>query len=475
MKQVMKHLIVVFSLMAAFTLRAQYSDLYYHRIGDTIVQRPDNAYLEWWELDNGHDLNSLFTVFSSFDSGVVALRYMTTDTLKIIGLAGAPFTKRVSDATHPDPPTPEYFVLYGSDSTGQPVVLRKTEWKISDPHRYLSIVTSGSGAGASGGYINRDTCCSYNPWGKIYDLYEYYFDSAVYVTDSFYVGGTNHKVLDMNAPDFPEQLSNSVGIEYYQFGTPYLLNGIECGQTPQCIINSTPICSLTGFTHIVKTAQGPWRWIASTPSNPSWLYGIDIIYPIIQVDTTVPPSDICLTPTSVTATPSPDSSVLVTWDHMPNYQFVRLQYGARSIPVSRWQTVDVSSSSPYRIESLVPGVQYGVRLRASCDGKSLTAWSDTVWFRPEAAPPDPPEGIGTPSELARRTHLAPNPATGEVKVSSFFDLRSADIYNAAGVRVATQTLTGHLATLSLDGLRPGLYIVAIETFAGITHKRLVVQ
>ena len=84
-------------------------------------------------------------------------------------------------------------------------------------------------------------------------------------------------------------------------------------------------------------------------------------------------------------------------------------------------------------------------------------------------------GIGDVQLVGRYVSLLPNPATDQVKVLSSFGLRRVEIYNAAGARVRQEELRGYTATLRVDDLPEGAYLIRIHTPAGNTTKKLIVR
>ena len=198
-----------------------------------------------------------------------------------------------------------------------------------------------------------------------------------------------------------------------------------------------------------------------------------LIYPIVEVDTTVPPPELCdsLRNVQVTAT---DSTAIVTWDNFPNYSSVYIKYGYGSS--TTWHSVDVTGNTSYTLTGLEPGRRYGVTMMAECEiSKKQTPWTEPIYFytAPDTIGID--DGPRSPSSLlADQTFLQPNPAQDNTTVSSFFNLKRIEILDVHGVMVYSAPVSGHRATVSLDGLRAGTYVVAVHTHNGTTHKRLVV-
>ena len=77
--------------------------------------------------------------------------------------------------------------------------------------------------------------------------------------------------------------------------------------------------------------------------------------------------------------------------------------------------------------------------------------------------------------VAGELTLAPNPASGEVLVTSQHYMTRIEMHNSRGILVYSEPTSGHEHRLSLDGLPAGSYIVSVQTTAGSTAKRLAVQ
>lgn len=76
--------------------------------------------------------------------------------------------------------------------------------------------------------------------------------------------------------------------------------------------------------------------------------------------------------------------------------------------------------------------------------------------------------------LAQYTYVVPNPARDEVRVASSFSLKEIEIWTVDGVLVYSGSAVGHEATVDVSWLRAGIYVIAVRTHEGMTHKRLVV-
>ena len=470
----MKTKVIILSLLLALVTEvssvAQYSDLYYHRVGDTIEMRSPIGYYSWWEWESFKSdkrFVSLNTIPGDTYSGENLekkygyermLRFYTPVPIKIIGIAGS--FKGIND----EPDHQEYLRIYDATPSGHPL-LAQAAWHINDPCRYLHLSAHGDGPGVSCCPPGlRDSCCGEWPWEYIVSLNEYYFDTAFYVTDSFYVGGT-YFCSNRLHPDDGTTLTR-------YWGACITKQGYQCGDYPQRDFE----CSIIGMTHMYRWGVNDnWKWRTDlvTDGILEGMPWVELIFPLIQVDTTVPPEGVCVPVENVQVMPMADSSVLVTWDGFPNYTAVELSYGPRNIPEYQWTVVNVVDSLMYNIRVLNPAFPfYGVKVRAICgDEKTPTPWSDKVWFQFETGQ----EGIGGGEGLlSQGVFISPNPVTEVLTVASSFSLRHIDIYNANGQLVYSESASGHDVSIPVGrDYLPGVYLMEIVTQGGTTHKKFV--
>ena len=463
----MKNIYILMSVVVLSAgLRAQYSDYYYHRVGDTVEWKAPNGYYSWWELEHYYENNMMFTWIGMcigtlcVDSAIVLQRYYTPTPLKIIGVAGHcwyPQNLGQGDSSYRD-----YFLIYDAEPDSFPLKAQ-VRWNPQDPCRYLHFKYHGFISTYQ--TSNGDTCCAYNPYERYLPLYEYYFDTAVYVTDSFYVGGTHYHQPYYTA--FSTYSGSASCDREYQ-------GGFRCTPT-DLVMKELAHAILTNCGHDSIGWQ-EWHWLDGNTQREQSTYFLPnaqalAIYPIVEMDTTVPPEGLCLPVTNLCVPLTDSGCATVTWDWFPNYTRLTLQYGPVNVPPAGWTTVDVTGQTLHRLSGLTLHA-YGVRLRAECDKKDM-GWSEPVTFYNQYDPGvSVPEGDGL---LSTQTRLSPNPATGSVWVSSIYGLKRIELYNASGLLVLSAPVSGHGVNVSLEGLPAGHYVAAIVTHNGTTHKKLVIQ
>ena len=483
-----RFLVAALLLAVAVSAQAQYSDLYYHRVGDTIEWRSEIGYYAWWDFEYyyannlplriwPYDLTAFQGTFATDgkDSVVVVQRYYTPTPLKVVGLAGGcvrtngyPDTAFVDTFFHNCDTNiyKDYFVIYDALPDSFPLV-GKAEWSPFDPYRVLHVKSHYPHHLFPG-----DTdCCKYWPMEKYLPIYEYYFDSAIVVADSFYVGGT------FFGEDYGCLMA---GIRTTYWTAMYGVGGFDPCEANYVLPQTMHQCDIhpglykTKYGLTISTnpnqvymnrefAGAPWEWYMSRAHF--------LIYPLIEVDTTVPPASACVPIENIQVTPS-GTSATVTWDGFPNYSRILLRYGKAHLPQSQWSEIDVTGNTLYTLTNLEPMSRYSVTLKAECEtSKKETPWSAPVTFY--VADTSGGEGIGeTPTLLSQMTFLQPSPAQDEVTVTSSFNLIAIDIWTADGVMVYHGDKSGHDTVLDVSYLRAGTYIVAIHTHNGTTHKKL---
>ena len=465
--------LTVIAVMLTVGVQAQYSDLYYHRVGDTIEWRSPIGYYSWWEFEYFYEHGLCLQISTAnpwggpFESGIGLQQYYTPVPLKIIGVAGSPFQFVLADNygyPYDGPmPIPQYFYVYDATPTGL-VPVAEVPWNLQDPHRTLHVITHHPTTDEMLMYY--DSCCLFNPVDEYVPIYEYYFDSAVTVMDSFYVGGSlngNELFLLVDTPAVQTVYAAAVYRREHRCDMSH--------QTLRCEPSNVNY-------YLTYTTQMAVNWQEFYyPSDENSCGGSPgIVYPIIEVDTTVPPEGYCPRVENLVVQSVDSLGAMVTWDGFPNYTSVTLAYGLVNVPTNQWNSVEVEDSAFYRITGLEKSRNYGVRVKALCD-KGETAWSETVSFYvPDTSVPAPGDSTaGVSTALSSLTFLSPNPASESVVVSSSFGLQNIDIYDLRGILVYSEHAIGHRVEVPLTGFTPGTYIMAIGTFNGTTHKRLIVK
>jgi hypothetical protein len=83
--------------------------------------------------------------------------------------------------------------------------------------------------------------------------------------------------------------------------------------------------------------------------------------------------------------------------------------------------------------------------------------------------------ITDPNATAGSFSLYPNPADDHVYITTSGDLKRVTVYNALGQLVMDEITTGKQYELSTAGYTIGVYMVRVETAAGVTTRTLTIQ
>ena len=429
---------------------AQYSDLYYHREGDTI----SNGYFMWWDFEEYYD-NDMAVLpgggIMTFGLLQYAERYYTATTLKIIGVAASvsAYDNVINQATT-SLEDDDWFFIYTPEG-GNMVERARVKWFSSTKKRTLRIKRR-EGGGVS------DCCNATVPKVSYFPMYEFYFDSAIYVKDTFYVASSFYSdTLRYDKNGFMNSSKYETNINRVTFKGS---SDVVC----DCGISCKPVI-------VSKLATGNNHGVWSTDNEHS--QSMFLMYPVIQVDTTVPPPSYCPAElTNFQAVATAAGCMTATWDGFPNYSEVQLVHGPITVAQADWDTAVVAGANIFTVCGIDTAEVslYGFKARAICaQSGDTTGWVPLQWYSTEVE-------VGIEEvEAVGHTRLVPNPAQGSVSVRSQHSLLHLDIYNARGILVYSERITGHDAQVSLEGLPAGLYLASITTTHGTTVRRLLVR
>ena len=441
--------------------QAQYSDLYYHRTGDTIMYDSPIYHHNWWGFESSYQTQDGRYGIVSYSGLRKLLSYSFTATpLEVIGIAAI---KPPRVGLHPCDSTleQEYFLIY--EATPDSVYkVAEAPWRVNDTTRFIFI--RGNGTVNQSSAYDSFCCNSGTRWHELMPIVEYYFDTSIIVSDSFYVGITYNS--------YPEYFEPGVDYDCAMVGyfiAESIGGYINCeGQASTIHQADNEVCGLW-WPSIVYYLPGHINYQISPGPWYVNLNDVPLVFPIIRVDTTVPPPDYCPPVENLQVLTAGDSCVDVSWDAFINHQFgYEVQYGPRSMPMGNWQSVFPNLNFAH-ICDLDPTFLYGLRVRPYCDeDKSEGEWSEVVYFRPTVG------ATLEPSELSKHTSVAPNPATESVRVESDYVIMAVDVYDAVGQHVWNIPVHGRHTEIDLNGLSAGFYHLMITTSNGTTAKRLVV-
>lgn len=365
----------------------------------------------------------------------------------ILGIGGVPLRPLIP---------PEYLLLY-DDSAGIFQPKAQIQWEETDTAGRPLFYWSQYWGVCGGEHWLLDSFTFPNT-----RVFEYYFDKPITVYDSFYVGCTNRAAQIVNEGENPPSMNLEFG--YFNWG-PTVDIYTDC-PTPHI---------LWRFYSFMDTAAG-WRYYDSQKFL--------LVLPIIEVyDTITPDLPACHQPEGAFVRGNYCDTVTIQWDYDSLHPDYLVSWG----PTGTWPNdgnIDtvwgdnkwVFTDTAYQDDYMVA---YVSTLCTDWDSVRHSVWSSALsWRLHNWNMGGHDDDVGIPddrSDLARFTHIMPNPASHAAMVASSFRIERVEAYNAAGTKVLDQAVGALNATLDLDGWPQGAYVLLVRTAAGTTAKRLVVQ
>jgi hypothetical protein len=433
---------LTFALLALMAITAHAQSGYYHQVGDTVRGKsPIYQYEQgWWPTLNasGHT-DSLIGTIGTFGY----MKHTTNTPLKIIGVAS---TVARLDRTNMQEDLDTsidgtlYYVLLDA-TAGGPVELARVCWTddyATHPTRYLELPRRGG-----------ESCDQMLDYTVIVPLREYYFDSAITVTDSFYLGcaTTDPTVTDFDGFSY-------IASHIWDYCT---YSSAEANGTyKECAID------LPEFTYY-DSSRLDNQWHYYTHKR------FQLIFPIIELDT------FCVTPEEPYLASRDSLVVRVEWLDTSNLRWEV----SRTTPGGDPDTGLITpTTNPYiEYTDIDNDSAYHVYVRGYCETAIWEGWSD--WSTPCVidsipTPPVPPVGIAAVESTG--FVLSPNPTKGMVTLKCTEPMHgSAEIIDMQGKVWSKKVLAGHLTEFDVSALPVGAYLVRITTDKGTTTKKLSIE
>lgn len=443
----MKKIIFIVTLIAAAGgVMAQRG--YYHQVGDTVRGKCPIYHYEqgWWPTLNaiGHTDSLIGTA-----NLIGYMKHTTNTPLRVIGVAST--CARLDENYNEDMDTSIdgtlYYVL--SDATAGGLVERArvcwTDDYLTHPKRYMELPRYG------GAYY----CEDMYDGTVIVPLREYYFDSAITVTDSFYLGCLVPDI-DFSGPDGLAILSYAVS---HRWDYCFYYNDMGGNSTH----NKACKMYVPDFIYY-DSSRLDHQWHHYTRKE------FQLIFPIIALDT------FCFTPEEPYVASRDSLVVRVEWTDTNNLSWEV----SRTAPGGDPHTGLITATAVPYIEytDINDDSAYHVYVRGYCEAGILSGWSgwstpcliDSISTTPPM-PPDPPVGI-TPVEAADIT-LSPNPTDGSVQLIGIHgEPASVEVLDMTGRLLKAYENT---TLFSISDLSSGIYMVRVKTRHDNTDKVTYLQ
>ena len=441
MKTIKRIILLVALTLAAYAAHAQSG---YYQVGDTVRGKcPIYQYeQDWWPTLNaiGHTDSMIGTAYT-----FGYMKHTTSTPLKIIGVAStcARLDKSNPNNIHEDMDTSIdgtlYYVLFDATAGGL-VEKARVCWSddyMTHPKRYMELPRKG-GAATCEGMLDNTT---------IVPLREYYFDSAITVTDSFYLGcaTTDPTLTDFNSFSY---------IASHMWDYCVYLTDLDSSNT-QYKDCETEIPTFTYY----DSSRLDNQWHHFTHKR------FQLIFPIIEVDT------FCVTPEDPQVVYRDSVKVRVAWTDNSNTGWEVSRTAPNGTPDAGLIT---PTSVPYiEYTDIDDDSSYHVYVRGHCATGVWTGWSSPCTIDTISSP-DPHEAIA--DIKAADFTLSPNPAKGLVTLRCAESMQgSVEIIDMQGKSWCRKPLAGQMTEMDVSALPAGAYLVRIATEKGSTTKKLSVE
>lgn len=454
-----KNLLLLLIMSLAFAAGAQKyfnPNSPYHRTGDTIDRTCPIYHIQWWPDTVVRDSHCVEPCRCVEYVGDNVLQYnYTRDSLRVVGLAAW-----ITYVPHSDELVDEQEYLQLWEASGNSFDLKAsvpiTGLSNLQPHRTMYVPTNKA-------YQTSSTldCVYDNIALDMYPFVEYYFDSAITVYDSFYVGTTwNSSIFQPYAGD-----------EFYWFS-------MEAGLIPaslavqldwHCPLPNNPhwkIYSPIFDDQFPYVSRCSWSWVHTQ-------YFM-MVFPIIEeakMDTTPPTCPIVM---GQHVEQQMLDFAVFSWsghEYFGSYEVAFGPSGTDPDSCQRFTTNDTSI-----LLYMEEGVNYVVYVRGVCVFDTVGLWSSPRYMHIGMdITQDTVDLIRDVEQMS--LVLSPNPTTGLVRASSTALIRHMAVYDMAGKRVFESDYPNPkedcVADLSM--LSPGTYVVVVRTDRGVATERLSVQ
>lgn len=389
----------------------------------------------YWYSDETYGMGGNGGMWPSVEE--VAMGFHVDDSVKVLGMAVVTDTSSsvlfmIEDTS--DDAWKEYLTLYKPLGNSMGVMGRQPV-HATDACRRLSV--DGVPLWHASGPLSQ---CYRENW--IYDLHEVFFDSAIWVADSFYIGLTRHgSAIDPANPNWMPS-------------------------RPLYAVYQTEIHDQDNIPLRYPLIPYRFRMLGSE----SWMYGefrsLMMVYPIIELE-----GDTCPQVQNFTVVPQGGGSVLVYWSPETNHSWWEIAYGIAGTPIDSCSHVTVYES-PIQLTGLMADSSYEVHIRAVCRlGNYMQGlWSSSLPFRPV-----PGAGFDEGSLREPNVTIYPNPAKDMLTIKSDILPASASFFDMQGRERDRVELTTPATGVSIGSLERGVYVVRVVSDGGSTIGRLVVD
>ncbi len=374
----------------------------------------------------------------------------------------------------------EYLQLYNL-SDGIPSLADQGPWRHENPHRRIQYTLSNEGRLSN----------------TVLHLQEVLFDKATNFDTNFLVAGTatNNNRIIKGLSETSYLYHSNCYFQWEHCPTIY--------QSLAYIIDGHP--DLTSHHSEKYWCKIPgdtvgWRhrlaWVPGENQVCDWTFEVaahlPLLFPILDTNYAPP----CTEVQRLRRTAYTDSTVTVMWNAGARQTEWEVAYGLDTALFDNYQVINTTAPTA-TLRNMIGGARYCVRVRGVCrDTSNMGPWCAPICFN--APMPDTTgtgegeggegeggeggegeggdtTGIAQPTNLDLFTNIMPNPASGQVVVTSSYGLYHLYAYDLQGRTMLDIEVHDRIAAFDVSSWPQGVYVVAIRTPQGLATKRLVVD
>ena len=381
---------------------------------------------------------------------------------------------------------PEYLKMYEVDGDSM-IELASVRWDTLQPRFYMPAVWMRPDSLVER-RIALGNCLESWRWEYYIHLptFEVYFDEPIVVTDSFYVSGTLYHNY-MLIRDTTDSVTLNIQENEMRYAHPHFeylgmfdrtYKNIEVCNPDTLLFKPNPNHKRYRYHSfdLLHTLNNEHTYYAKIVDT-LWHYGTADyflhIFPIFDTTQEVVPRDTCPTPAGFRVVDADRRAAILSWLHTDGVEQWEMRITNDRDPDA--EVVVRYLDTLVVLTRLVPDTWYTACVRSVCaDSVSdgiYSAWSDSMTFY---IPQDGESVAGVERGVA--LNLVPNPAKESVQVTATGVMEGIVLYTLQGQKLYGMRCSSDTATLTLDGLSAGVYIVEVTLADKVkVRKKLLVE
>ena len=401
----------------------------------------DPVSFDEWSSDTGNAFNSLCycepvqtlecTGFPRWIKETAA-KYHVDTAVQIVGLA----VVMANRVWHKDPKSPSPELKLYKPMAGGAMNLIESRSFDTNVYQHLMYMTDGLNTPLNN-TPSRYLPCAINEYYKVYEVY---FDTAVTMTDSFYVAWVhNDYISDPNV--------------YTGYWGPMTMWEIGSHPSyPGTFYHCPPRYPDLTYRNLGTTPDEPWMTFVSNV--------VAFLMPILQYE-----GDTCMPVSGLRWRRWGEDAAWVQWDSVGWQKRWQVSYGPEGTPPGEGTVVNCADPS-YVLYGLDTMTRYSFYVRARCDELPHQPWTEWSGLTMDMA-----RGGIDGAALPGLT-VTPNPTTGRLAVQCTEVMSEVEVYSLLGRLLQSQPCSGPTAEVDVSTLPADSYVLQAKTGQGPVSRKV---